>query len=322
MIPRLCSWFLLSAAIPASAQERPVPADPLTVEIQIEDAIRFSHLFAKSDGKPSAQELQKQYINPGSYGITVFTPNRIVDGEKLAKAIAADPQMYLSAINTCLPVVKAANSDLRSIYLGMQGALPDAKLPQVYVLIGAGNSGGTAVAGAQVLGLETLCKISDTPEDLRQTLRHFFAHETVHALQQDAGLTFGQDDLLHNILAEGAADFIARLVTGEEPDSVRAAWAEPREAELWKQFLTDIELTREAEHHNDDGTPEGRAFRRWIGNYGNAPDGWPGELGYWIGLRIWERYYATASDKHAVLQEMLSIKSPRKILQSGSLSAR
>src|SRR5690606_6303016 len=130
-------------------------------------------------------------------------------------------------------------------------------------------------------------------------------HETVHVLQQDTGLAYERDALLHNILTESAADFISQLVTGEEPDAARAEWAEPREAELWKQFLADIQLTREAKEYRNDSSPEGSAFRRWIGNYDNAPDGWPGELGYWMGLKIWERYYEAASDKHAVLQEML-----------------
>lgn len=333
MIQRLYLGLLLSVALPfsvqpvaaqspASAQERPAPADPLTVEIQLADADRFVKLFEATDGKPSAQELQEHYINPGSYGLSVFTPGRIGDGKRLAKAIAANPQMYKSAIDICLPVVKAANAELRSIYLGMQGALPEAKLPPIYVLFGAGNSGGTAARGVQVLGLETLCKVSDGPEELQRTLRRFFAHETVHVLQQDAGLTFGKDALLHNILAEGAADFIARLVTGEEPEPARSAWAEPREAELWEQFLADIDLTRAVAEYSGGDTPEGAAFQRWIGNYGNAPDGWPGELGYWMGMKIWERYYAAAPDKHATLREMLSIKSPRKILETGSLSAR
>jgi hypothetical protein len=122
------------------------------------------------------------------------------------------------------------------------------------------------------------------------------------------------------VLAEGAADFIAQLVTGTPPDAERAAWAAPREAELWRRFEADLELTRTL---RDDappprGSPQEQALRRWIGNYSAAPKGWPYELGYWIGLRIWERRYAAAADKRTVLAEMLNFRHSRAILATGA----
>jgi hypothetical protein len=278
----------------------------------------------RQDQRPTAAQLKRDYLDQGSFGIGVFTPGRIVDADNLARAIAANPTRYAQAIKTCLPVAKAATADLRAIYLGLHGALPDVKLPQVYIVFGAGNSGGTAGPGAQVLGLEVLCRMSPTPEKLRQTLRHFFAHETVHSFQQDAGMTLARDPLLAAILVEGAADFIAQLVTGEEPDAVRAAWATPREAELWRQMQADIALTRKLTDKDDpeEGSPEAKAYARWIGNYSTPPAGWPPELGYWMGLRIWQRYYAAAPDKHAALRAMLAVRDPRVILAAGTYKPR
>lgn len=318
----LATGLMIAPQAKAMPDTRPPDADALTAEIHLADAERFVRLFTDSNGQPTTNQLQEQYLGPGSHGISVFTPNRIIDAENLRNAIVKDRQSYAKAIDQCLPVVRAANSDLRSIYLGIRGALPDARLPQVYVLFGAGNSGGTAAPGAQVLGLEKLCEITDSPDDLRKTLRHFFAHETVHALQEDAGLAFGDDALLHNILAEGAADFIARLVTGEEPDPTRATWAETRESELWEQFQADIDLIDNSKNQDNYSASEKAAFKRWIGNYSNPPDDWPGELGYWMGMRIWERYYAATPDKQVALQDMLSITNPRQILKTGSFVER
>lgn len=318
-------WRVLALAtlFPAATAPgtRPPLADPLTATIHSEDADRFAALFAKTKGKPTAAQLKRDYLDKGSFGVGVFTPGRIVDADRLARAIAADPARYATAIKTCLPAAKAATADLRSIYLGLHGALPGVKLPQVYVLFGAGNSGGTAKPGAQVLGLEVLCGMSPTPEKLRRTLRHFFAHETVHSFQQDAGMTLARDPLLSAILVEGAADFIAQLVTGEEPDAARAAWAAPREVELWRRFQADIALTRTLTDTDDpaDGSPEARAYARWVGNYNHPPAGWPPEVGYWMGLRIWQRYYAAAPDKHAALSAMLTVRDPRAILAAGPL---
>ncbi|MEG3168651.1 hypothetical protein U1737_10690 [Sphingomonas sp. LB3N6] len=316
--------ILALALLPAAATNHPPPADPLTATIHTEDADRFAGLYAKTKGKPTAAQLKRDYLDKGSFGIGVFTPGRIVDADTLARAIAANPTRYAQAIKTCLPAAKAATDDLRAIYLGLHGALPDVKLPQVYIVFGAGNSGGTAGPGAQVLGLEVLCRMSPTPEKLRQTLRHFFAHETVHSFQQDAGMTLARDPLLTAILVEGAADFIAQLVTGEEPDAARAAWAAPREAELWRQMQADIALTRKLTDQDDpeEGSPEAKAYARWIGNYSTPPTGWPPELGYWMGLRIWQRYYAAAPDKHAALRAMLAVRDPRVILAAGPYRRR
>ena len=302
MLNRSLALLLVSLSCAAHA-EPPSAADPLTAAVHLEDVEAFAALFAETNGRPSAAQLEAHYLAPGSYGVEVFTPNRIVGADHLADAIASRPDDYRRAIQTCLPLARQSNADLRSIYLGLHGALPDADLPQIFFVFGAGNSGGTAASGAQVLGLEVLCRQAGTPAKFRRLVRHFFAHETVHALQSDSG----NESLLHAVLAEGAADFIAQLVTGEEPDAERAAWALPQEAELWQQFEHDIALPASA-----------NADQRWVGNYGSPPEGWPGELGYWIGLRIWERYYAAAPDKRAALAAMLTIPNPDAVLRQGA----
>lgn len=301
---------LCALALPATLSAQVEGVDPLTAEIQLADAERFVELFERTNGKPSAADIQAGYLDPGSYGVEIFTPHRIIDAERMAAQVAQNGEDYRRAIDVCLPLVREANADLRSIYLGLRGALPDASLPEIHILFGAGNSGGTAGPGAQVLGLEVICRMAPEPAALRRTLRHFFAHETIHALQSDAGAGTGDDYLLQSVLAEGAADFIARLVTGEEPDPARAEWAMPREMDLVRQLDADIDTVRAGD--------EGRhaAMRRWVGNYGSAPDGWPGELGYWMGLRIWERYWAQAQDKREALQRMLTLEDPRTVLET------
>lgn len=300
---------LVALAFVTPVVAQPPSADPLTVEIQLDDAERFVALFERTNGQPTAEDIQRDYLDPGSYGVEIFTPGRIVDAKRLAGRIASRGEEYRRAIEVCLPIVEAAHGDLRSIYLGLTGALPDAKLPQVYVLFGAGNSGGTAGPGAQVLGLEVLCRIAQDEADMRRKLRYLFAHETVHALQRQEREGGADDELLQSVLAEGAADFIARLVTGEEPDLDRAAWALPREAELIGLLDADFDRVRDhAEGHE-------QARKRWVGNYSSAPGGWPGELGYWMGLRIWERYWNHSIDKQAALQRMLTIENPREILE-------
>jgi hypothetical protein len=296
----------------------PPPADPITAIVQTEDADRFAKLFKETSGKPTAAQLQSDYLDPGSYGIEIFTPDRIQNAKALAQQIAAKPEDYRKAIETCLPVVKQSNAELRAIYLALRGLYPTRPLPQIYIVFGRGTSGGMAGPGAQVLGLEVLCAGSPSPERLRQELRMFFAHETVHTWQP--GNTGAErNPLLRSVLREGAADYVASLVLGAPPSAAREAWAPQREAELWKQFSADLAAMRDFTWETMQTDKAAKAtMRRWVENYGSAPDGWPFEAGYWMGMRIWERYVDAALDKRAALEDVLLWTDADAVLRRGS----
>ena len=325
MVRYLFSCLLaLACAQHALAQDavsdRPADADPLTATIHLEDVERFAAIYRASNGEPTAEQLQEGYLDPGSYGVKVFTRGRIENAQNLATMVAANREAYSLALDRCLPAARQANADLRSIYLALAGALPEARLPQVYIVMGAGNSGGTAVPGAQVLGLEILCATSPTEAAFRARLRHFFAHETVHSLQGDFGSPGTDNTLLRAVLAEGAADFIARLVTGEPPSVERAEWATPREAELRRELAADIALVEAAKTDPALEEHASAAIRRWVFNYQSAPEGWPSELGYWMGMRLWEAYYDAAPDKRAALRAMLTLEDPGAVLAAADFA--
>ncbi|QYE33548.1 hypothetical protein KZX46_01950 (plasmid) [Polymorphobacter sp. PAMC 29334] len=311
-------WVAAVIAAITSAGLAPPAADPLTVSVETADADRFAAVFDSANGRPTAEQLQHGYLDPGSYGVRVFTPDRIIDAYHLAEAVAKRPDFYARAINVCLPVVKGTTAELRATYLAFRGLFPELPLPRFYLVVGADNSGGTAGPGAQVLGLETLCGLADTPEKLREIVRGFYAHETVHTFQSAAGMEELDDGLLSSVLVEGAADFIATLVTGRQIDPARATWAAPREAELWQQFEADLATTRNMKWSaRKPGTPAAESFNRWIGNYGSAPKGWPTEVGYWMGQRIWQRWYDRQPDKRAAMREMVALTDPAGVFAQG-----
>jgi hypothetical protein len=306
----IAPFSVMSAA--QKAVTRNTVTDPATVTVETADAERFAALFKRIQGHPTAAQLQADYLDKGSPGIAVFTPERIVDAGHLAQAVAAHPDRYLHAIEVCLPAAKAATADLRAIYAAYRRLLPDVVLPAVYVVFGAGNSGGTAVPGAQVIGLESACEGVARSEDLRPDLRALFGHETVHTLQPPAPES-QRHDMLAWALREGGADFIAGLVTGD-PDA-RDAWGTPQEKVLWHQFEADRATL--LAHWPADGRPddEGRAAAlRWFRNHGSPPRGWPSEAGYWIGKRIAAAYYARAADKRKALREIIAMADPERLL--------
>jgi len=307
--------LLALAAIATQITAATAPAagvDPLTAEIDIGDARRFASLM--QDGAvPTAETLQRGYLDGAGRGVKVFTPGRIVDAWNLARVVAARPDNYRYAIRECLPQLPALRSDLRAIYLGFAGLLPERPLPAIHVVFGAGNSGGTASSEAQVIGLEVVCQLGPTPDKFRTTMRGFFAHETVHTWQRESSPQALLDPLLDQSLREGVADYLASLVTGEVPDASRDAWARQREAWLWQEFQRDRQALKadSASLKKPGASPH---YLRWLSNYGSAPEGWPVEAGYWVGMRIAEAYVARAKDKHAAIRDLIELKDPGAIL--------
>lgn len=149
-----------AAALLAGSQPAPPhpSVDPLTVSVETGDADRFAALWARTNGRPTVDQLQRDYLDQGGRGIEVFTPSRIRDAATLFAAITREPAVYERALHTCLPIVKETTGELRATYLALHALFPDRPLPQIYLVVGADNSGGTASEDAQVLGLETLCK--------------------------------------------------------------------------------------------------------------------------------------------------------------------
>jgi hypothetical protein len=311
---RLLLWAALVLAGPAFAAGE----DPLTVQLRADDARRFAKAFEASH--TSAAELQAEYLTGAGRGVEIFTPGRIRSAEVLAASVAKRSADYAHAIRTCLPLVDSLNEELRATYLAYRGLLPELPLPSVYLVFGAGNSGGTAAPDAQVLGLEVMCRSGVTPEAFRASMRSMFAHETAHTWQREPN-DEPRDFLLYAALGEGTPDLLARIVSGRQPSAEREAWARGREAEIWRRFEADRAIVLRGEQ-----PAKAEAMRRWFGNYGdkfpNLPQGWPSELGYWVGMNIAQAYLDKAPDQRAALRELLRNSDPAALLRASAYAPR
>jgi hypothetical protein len=309
----LIAAFVVAAVSPALAQEPHV--DPLTAKVDVSDAQRFAKLWSETRGKPTAAQIQERYLDEGGRGVTVFTPNRIQSAQRLATKIAEQPQVYRDAVGRCLPWIDGTNAQLRATYLGLRGLFPDRPLPEIAVVVGGNNSGGTAAPGIQVIGLEVICRLSPTRAEFEDRMRQFFAHETVHTFQGDSPSAEGREPLIAAALREGVPDYIAKLVTARVPNPERHEWAMSRERWVWQQFLADAIKVRAGSESGETSDDARAAFRRWFANAGDAPPGWPDELGYWVGMRIAEAYVAQSPDARPSLDNLLEPEDPAAILQ-------
>ncbi|MEJ1935331.1 hypothetical protein WDZ92_34480 [Nostoc sp. NIES-2111] len=291
-------------------------AEPRFEEIHVQDAQRFAKLM-ENEALPTAMDLERGYLEGASRGVQIFIPHRIENADKLARRIAAHPEHYRHAITHCLPLLPVLQAELRSIYSKYSLLLPEMALPAVYLVFGAGTSGGTAAQGAQVIGLEVMCKAGTTTDQFVTSMRGLLAHETVHSWQRQADASAWRDLLLMTALREGVPDYLASLATGAIPDAARDAWAKANETWLWKEFEQDRQalVNERGDGAQLPDSPEGMArFKRWFANAGRPPEGWPSEAGYWIGMRIAQAYVNRAPDRGIAIRELIEMRDPLAIL--------
>lgn len=311
----------LAAGLVSAASEG-AGVDPLTARVDDSAAKRFAAMWRSAGGKPTTAQIQAEYLANGGRAIEVFTPGRIGSAERLAEKIAQNAQLYHNVVERCLPWIEATNAQLRAIYLGLKGLFPDRPLPQIPVVIGANNSGGTAAEGIQAIGLEVICRLSPARADVEERMRQFFAHETVHTFQTNIGAAALKAPLVASALGEGVPDYVTTLVTARVPNPERDSWARPREQWIWQQFQADAAIAKAGINSAGDMHPAARgAFRRWFANAGDAPHGWPDELGYWVGMRIAEAYVAAAPDPRRALDDLLKPADPAATLEKSGCGA-
>ena len=268
-------------------------------DLVIEDALRFAALLEAHPDSLSPDVLQKEYLDKGTKGIKIFTPRRIQNAKNLAKWVHARKAWYQKAVELSIPAIRGMEAEAGETLNQVKDLLnQDASAP-IYIVFGAGNSGGTASGRGLVVGLEVVTRFVETQEEAKETILYFIAHEVVHVYQSRNSTRSGRS-LLGQSLREGFCDFMASLTLGGIPNSEveRHEYGIKNEKTLWEEF-------KKVMHEKE--------LRPWM--YGKTPDGSPADLGYWIGKRICEAYYEKAPDKEVALQELLKLKDIDKILE-------
>jgi uncharacterized protein YjaZ len=113
--------------------------------------------------------------------------------------------------------------------------------------------------------------------------------------------------LLDQALMEGAADFVGSLASGGNLNASIHAWAAPREAEIWRDFASQM---------------QGTDISRWLYNQGSATPDRPGDLGYYVGYRICESYSARMADKIQAVADIVEMADGRTFLDASGYAAR
>jgi len=270
--------------------------DPLKAEIITSDLDNFWVAFAAAKPEFNPEVFQREYLDKGSRGVKGFTKGRIQSAEHLARVVAKHARYYGSIQSSTLRISEM-KEPMQESFRKLKDLYPGAVFPTVYFVIGGLNSGGTTSGGGLIIGAEMYGLNPDTPQDelndwLKTVIKpvedvpHIVAHELIHFQQKYDG-----GSLLAASIKEGAADFMAELISGKHINQHVHDFANPREKELWVEF-------RERMNKKD--------YTGWLYS---TTEGRPNDLGYWMGYKITKAYYDGMPDKQKAIYDILNIKN-------------
>jgi hypothetical protein len=230
---------------------------------------------------------------------------RIQNAEYLAQVVKSR-QKYYGSIRPSLDSIAGMKDPIRQSLVKLKDLYPKAIFPPVYFVIGTLSSGGTSSNSGLIIGAEMYGLTSQTPTDELNSWQktvikpvgdvpHIVAHELIHFQQKYDGGT-----LLAASIKEGAADFMAELISGKHINAHVHAFADPREKELWLEFKERM-LKKD--------------YKGWLYS---TTEGRPNDLGYWMGYKITKAYYDQMTDKQQAVSNIMNIRDFKKFLdQSG-----
>ncbi len=286
--------LMIALAAPTLPQAQ-VGREPTIV---VEDVERFYRVYDSAAGHPTAEQLQRDYVDQGTAGLHVFARLRHIDGERIAGALAQNPKLYVDA-RRCAAALPAIRARLGAALAKFGRLYPEAVFPPVTIAIGRGKPVGTADETGVMIGLEALCAADFLDPDPEGRFVHVIAHEFVHVQQSHGSAKEEGGTVLEASLLEGGAEFIGELTSGGVSYGHLASATRGREAEFERAFVAD-----------QDKPADGSA---WLYNGRGTADR-PGDLGYWVGYRIAKAYYCNAPDKRAALRDLVMLGDAKAIL--------
>lgn len=265
-------------------------------EIQIEDVERFYQLYDATGGRPSIEQLQRDYLDMGTEGLRNLARLRNVTAASIADMLAKRPQLYSDA-KRCLLVLPRVRQRLETSMRKLVELYPEARVPPVTIVVGRGKPVGVGYpdTGLQI-GLEALCAVEWFNPDVEDRFVHVIAHEYAHIQQVAAHADEEQHTVLQRSLLEGIAELIAELTSGNTAYTHFDTLTKGREREIETRFAADQDQTD---------------LSQWLDN---STLDQPADLGYWVGYRIARAYYQRSPDKARAVRELLEMSDAKAVL--------
>ena len=314
-LPILVALTISTSCSAFPSQLRSVNANPETARIISDDIPRFWVAFDKMTSAGDTIPLRVDYLDRGTDGLKDFTNVRWKNARTLAAMIWPIRAYYASVRQNTLSVA-SLEPELRRAYRALDSLYDEAVFPDVYLAIGGMSTGGTTSERGLLIGTEMFTRASDSPVSVLSLwgqsvekgvdiLPAIIAHELTHYEQK---YSTGVSNLLAQSIREGSADFVSELLTGHTINETIKAYGDAHESEVWRDFSAAM---------------NGSDLSKWLYNGGAVTTSTtrPADLGYYVGYRITQAYYAKQSDKRRALKDILQIGDFAKFLQASGYGA-
>lgn len=281
---------------------------PEQLKIITSDVYNFIRLYPKFFQKNADAVLWKDYIASGSNGLKTFFNVRMSSRSDYVLNVIKKHRRFYEGLEPVAKQLPSFNKQIKDAAVKLEDLYPDAIFPPIYFLIGNLNAAGTPDGGAgQLVGLEFFSNYPgrDTSElnaweqsVLSDTgrLAGVVVHEMIHVQQKNGS----GNSVLEKCFTEGAADFITYLLLNKIILPRQHAYGNAHQKELFDRFLK--------ERNGDD-------LSYWMYNAGMEDKGIPSDLGYYIGFKICESYYAKQTDKKQAIRDILERTDFENILR-------
>lgn len=269
------------------------------------DIPRFWEAFGPGDDPDApdmAARLRQVYLEPGTVGLRALLPEREDPAGALVGALRAHRDYYASIRAESLQVIRTLPARLEPVLEWLSGLFPELEA-DLYVAVGALGRGGTLgrEGGRRfaVVGLDFFCggphAATGSLSAWQRSVLHpadalpgVVAHELIHTLQPE--LRVEELTLRQAVLAEGTAEYLGRLISGETVHARLHEYGLIHEGELKRRLQADLAA--------------GAPLERWLYQGEQAGDE-PADLGYFLGSRIVQAYHERYRDRVDVLHELL-----------------
>ncbi|HYG03863.1 MAG TPA: hypothetical protein VD927_15550 [Chryseosolibacter sp.] len=250
------------------------------------------------------------YLNEGTAALKDFIPYRIVSDTALKKRIRQELPYY-EAVRPAIFNYDTLKGRVRRYASALKSIYPATTVPDIHFVVGRITAGGTTTDDAIMIGAEmyadtiTTTSYGFTAMHVNQ-IPEVILHCIIYYNQKPAPVGY---HILRQSIVEGAAQFIATLVSEKERNGI---W----QKENFKYGEANEELlVREFQMRKYDSDFDG-----WL-YHGPTEDGRPANVGTWLGYKITAAYYQNAADKQKAVAEILLLNDfERFILLSGYLN--
>ena len=254
------------------------------------------------EDQDSTCDAFNRFILDGSNAIRDFYVLRYKSVDHMCDVmVEGEPQHY----NYLQSVYEAGKFDdiksqTESMILRFSKRYPPGTYPDVYIVPGILNSGGTASNLGLYVGGEKFIK-SDSMPSLNnnsyaegvatvESMKNVIFHELMH-FQQNYRDTVNTANVLAKVIQEGVCDFLVHLFSNQDISQVQSEYlAEPQTLNF---VLTELQKDK----HSTD-------LSRWM--YNSGSEDWPSDLGYMLGAEICRAYYNRSADKEQAIYELLN----------------